>query len=63
MSDCIIAITGGVASGKSTVDRLFHALGVVVADADVAAREAVAPGSEGLDEVVAFIEKQGLLAA
>ena len=53
MSDCIIAITGGVASGKSTVDRLFHALGVVVADADVAAREAVAPGSEGLDEVVA----------
>ena len=53
MSDCIIAITGGVASGKSTVDRLFHALGVVVADADVAAREAVAPGSEGLNEVVA----------
>ena len=53
MSDCIIAITGGVASGKSTVDRLFHALGVVVADADGAAREAVAPGSEGLDEVVA----------
>ena len=53
MSDCIIAITGGVASGKSTVDRLFHALGVVVADADVAARDAVAPGSEGLDEVVA----------
>ena len=53
MSDCIIAITGGVASGKSTVDRLFHALGVIVADADVAAREAVAPGSAGLDEVVA----------
>ena len=53
MSEFIIAITGGVASGKSTVDRLFHALGVVVADADVAAREAVAPGSEGLDEVVA----------
>ena len=53
MSDCIIAITGGVASGKSTVDRLFHALGVVVADADLAARDAVAPGSAGLAEVVA----------
>ena len=53
MSDYIIAITGGVASGKSTVDRLFHALGIAVADADVAAREAVAPGSAGLDEVVA----------
>ena len=53
MSDYIIAITGGVASGKSTIDRLFQGLGVVVADADVAARDAVAPGSEGLAEVVA----------
>ena len=53
MSDYIVAITGGVASGKSTVDRLFHALGIAVADADFTAREAVAPGSEGLDEVVA----------
>ena len=53
MTDHIIAITGGVASGKSTVDALFRALGVVVADADVAAREAVAPGSSGLAEVVA----------
>jgi len=53
MSDYIIAITGGVASGKSTVDRLFQALGVVVADADRAARDAVAAGSEGLAEVVA----------
>ena len=53
MSDYIIAITGGVASGKSTVDQLFRATGVVVADADIAAREAVAPGSEGLAELVA----------
>ena len=53
MSDYIIAITGGVASGKSTVDRLFHALGIHVADADLAARDAVAPGSEGLAAVVA----------
>ena len=53
MSDYIIAITGGVASGKSTVDRLFHALGIHVADADLAARDAVAVGSDGLAEVVA----------
>jgi len=53
MSDFIIAITGGVASGKSSVDRLFHALGIAVADADLAARDAVAPGSAGLAEVVA----------
>ena len=53
MSDYIIAITGGVASGKSTVDQLFRARGLVVADADIAARDAVAPGSDGLAEVVA----------
>lgn len=53
MSDFIIGVTGGVASGKSVVTRRFEALGVVVADADLAAREAVAPGSPGLAEVVA----------
>jgi len=48
MSDCIIGVTGGVASGKSEVTRRFEALGIAVADADVAARAAVAPGSAGL---------------
>jgi dephospho-CoA kinase len=53
MSHYIIGLTGGVASGKTAVARQFAALGVHVADADVAAREAVAPGSEGLAAVVA----------
>ena len=53
MSAYVVAVTGGVASGKSEVTRRFEALGVTVADADVAAREAVAPGSRGLAEVVA----------
>lgn len=53
MSDYIVAITGGVASGKSEVSRRFQALGVVVADADVAARTVVAPGTPGLAEIVA----------
>lgn len=48
----VIALTGGVASGKSSVASCFERLGVVVADADLAAREAVAAGSEGLVEVV-----------
>lgn len=52
MSDFIIGVTGGVASGKSEVTRRFEALGVVVADADVAARAAVAPGTTGLAAVV-----------
>jgi dephospho-CoA kinase len=53
MSDYIIGLTGGVASGKSEVQRRFAALGVAVADADVAARDALAAGSDGLAEVVA----------
>ena len=53
MSDFIVGLTGGVASGKSSVARRFEARGVFVADADVAAREAVVAGSEGLAEVVA----------
>lgn len=53
MSDYIIGVTGGVASGKSAVTRLFEALGITVADADLAARAAVAPGSAGLASVVA----------
>lgn len=53
MSEFIVGVTGGVASGKSEVTRRFEALGVPVADADVAARTAVEPGSDGLAEVVA----------
>lgn len=57
----IVGLTGGIASGKSTVGRIFRELGVHVVDADLVAREVVAKGSEGLAEVVrAFGE--GVLA-
>ncbi len=52
MSGFVVGLTGGVASGKSALADRFAALGVTIADADVAAREAVAVGSEGLAEVV-----------
>ncbi|WP_110181543.1 dephospho-CoA kinase [Nocardioides solisilvae] len=48
-----VGLTGGVASGKSTVSRILAELGAVVVDADLLAREAVAVGSDGLAEVVA----------
>src|SRR5690242_17770278 len=47
-----VGLTGGIGSGKSTVAQRFSALGAVVVDADVLAREVVAPGSEGLRLVV-----------
>ncbi|HEY0660880.1 MAG TPA: dephospho-CoA kinase [Lysobacter sp.] len=62
MSEYIVGVTGGVASGKSEVTRRFEALGVVVADADVAARAAVAPGSAGLAQVVAAFGEDVLAA-
>lgn len=43
-----IGLTGGIASGKSTVAELFAALGVPVIDTDVIAREVVEPGEPGL---------------
>ncbi|WP_189456841.1 dephospho-CoA kinase [Cognatilysobacter bugurensis] len=47
-----VSVTGGVASGKTALTRRFEALGIRVADADIAARTAVAPGSVGLAAIV-----------
>jgi dephospho-CoA kinase len=47
-----IGLTGGIASGKSTVSQRFAELGVPVIDADLAARAVVEPGSPGLAQVV-----------
>ncbi len=50
----LIALTGGIGSGKSTVARRWVELGATEIDADVLAREVVAPGSTGL----ALVAKQ-----
>ena|SRR5918993_3945736 len=47
-----VGLTGGVASGKSTVSAILAELGAVVIDADLLAREVVAPGTGGLAAVV-----------
>jgi len=49
----IIGLTGGIASGKSSVARFFQERGVPVIDADQLSRDAVQPGSNGLARVVA----------
>lgn len=48
-----VGLTGGIAAGKSTVARRLAALGAAVVDHDVLAREVVAPGTAGLEAVVA----------
>lgn len=48
-----VGLTGGIGSGKSTAAALLSERGAVVIDADLLAREAVAPGSDGFAEVAA----------
>ena len=49
----IVALTGGIGSGKSTVGELFTSLGALVVDSDQLARDVLVRGSEGFDHVVA----------
>ena len=57
-----VALTGGIATGKSYCLRHFAELGVPVVDADRLARDAVAPGSAGLAAVVQHFGPEVLLA-
>lgn len=47
----VVGLTGGIATGKSTVSRMLRELGVDVIDADAVAREVVEPGTPGLAAV------------
>lgn len=62
----LVGLTGGIASGKSLVSDCFEQLGVPVIDADLLAREVVAPGSPGLEALAAhfgngILDDQGQL--
>jgi dephospho-CoA kinase len=48
----IVALTGGIGSGKSTVGQIFSQLGAIVIDSDQLARDVLERGSIGFDEVV-----------
>jgi dephospho-CoA kinase len=51
MAGFVVAVTGGVASGKSAVTAMFEDHGVVVVDADVTARQVVSEGQPALAEI------------
>lgn len=62
----VVAITGGIGSGKTTVANQFAALGVEVVDADLIARDVVAPGTPALAAIAShfgpeILTEQGLL--
>lgn len=55
----VVGVTGGIASGKTTVANLFNQhFGIDIVDADVIAREVVAPGSDGLDKIAEHFGSQ-----
>jgi dephospho-CoA kinase len=61
MKTKFFGLTGGIASGKSTVTELFRREGVPMVDADQVAREIVAPGTPGLRSLVGVFGKGILL--
>ena len=58
----VLGVTGGIATGKSSVAQMFSDRGVPVVSADVIARQAVAPGSATLDALVAHFGPEILSA-
>ena len=62
----VVAITGGIGSGKTTVANQFSALGIEVVDADLIAREVVEPGTPALAAIAShfgpgILDEQGRL--
>ena len=55
-----VGLTGGIGSGKSTVASHFEALGVPVIDADIVARQVVAPGQPALLDIAAYFGEEVL---
>ncbi|WP_340614576.1 dephospho-CoA kinase [Xenorhabdus thailandensis] len=49
----IVALTGGIGSGKTTISNVFSSLGVPLVDADIIAREVAAPGTPALQAIIA----------
>lgn len=61
MTRLVIGLTGGIGTGKSAVSDRFSALGIVVADADVAARAVVAKGTPQLARIEDYFGAEILL--
>jgi dephospho-CoA kinase len=57
----VVGLTGGIASGKSTVARMLAELGAQIVDADQVAREVVQPGEPAYDDIVAAFGREILL--
>ncbi|WP_338470470.1 dephospho-CoA kinase [Niallia sp. XMNu-256] len=57
----IVGLTGGIASGKSTVSNMLKSLGITVIDADIEARQVVEPGEDAYNQIVQHFGNEILL--
>jgi dephospho-CoA kinase len=57
----VIGLTGGIATGKSSVAKFFTELGIPVIDADQLARDAVQPGSPALEQIISLFGRELLM--
>ncbi|MDN3653578.1 dephospho-CoA kinase [Thalassotalea ponticola] len=62
MSQLIIGLTGGIGSGKTTVANMFAEFGIDIVDADVVARDVVAPGTPALAKIAEYFGADYILA-
>lgn len=53
----VLGLTGGIASGKSTVSKIFKKRGLPVIDADIISRQVVEPGTKGLGQLVDYFSE------
>ena len=53
----IVGLTGGIASGKSTVAKMFQREGAKLIDLDKISREVIEPGTDAWQEVIVFFGK------
>ena len=62
MGHFVLGLTGGIGSGKTAVSDHFQSLGITIADADIAARQVVEPGTEPLRRIAEHFGSKILLA-
>lgn len=61
INNWVLGLTGGIGSGKTAVSNMFEELGVTVVDADIIARQVVAPNSDGLNAIIEYFGQDILL--
>ncbi|MBQ4798511.1 dephospho-CoA kinase [Pseudoalteromonas sp. MMG006] len=61
INNWVLGLTGGIGCGKTAVSNMFEELAITVVDADIIAREVVAPNSTGLNAIIAHFGKNILL--